>query len=103
MSTITETTVELDAVHQQWLDAYRQIKARIDADTEQLARCREHLEGFIGDAEVATVDGEPVLTYKWSKPTERIDVKALREKDPALAAQFTVVGDPKRSFRLVDA
>ena len=96
------TKVELDGAARQWYAAYLVAKERADTAAEEMKRCREHLEAAIGDADDATVDGKLVITYRWSKPTERIDVKALREKEPDLAAQFTVTGTPTRSFRLAD-
>lgn len=103
MSTPTTTTVELDSSAQGWLTAYRAVKARHDAVTDEMKRCREQLEAALGDAEEATVNGETVITWRWSKGSSRIDVKALREKGPDLAAQFAVTGEPTRKFCVVDA
>lgn len=99
---MTETTTELDPTSRQWLEAYRGAKARREQADEEMARCREHIETALGNAEVATVDGEPAVTWKWSKGSARIDVKALREKEPELADQFTVTSAPVRKFLLVD-
>ena len=81
--------VELDEASQYWLTAYKMAKERRDKADEAMKRCREHLEAALGDAEEATVDGDVVLTWKWSKGASRVDVKALREKDPDLAEQVT--------------
>lgn len=96
-------SIELTPGARAWLAAYRAMKARADTIADELKRCREQLETALGDAEEATVDGETVITWRWSKGSSRIDVKALREKDPGLADQFTVVGEPTRKFLVVDA
>lgn len=96
------TAVELDEAAKYWLNAYKMAKERKDIAEAQLLRCREQLEAALGDAEEATVDGVTVVTWRWSKGSTRIDVKALREKDPDLAEQFTVTGAPVRKFLLAD-
>lgn len=100
--TDTTQTVELEGAQVQWLDAYRAAKQQLDDAQAAVDRCREQLERFLGDAETATVDGKPVITWRWSRPTARVDVKALREEEPDIADAFTVLGNPVRSFRLVE-
>lgn len=67
---------------------------------DQIANeARQQLEEFIGDNEIATLDGRPVITWKWSNPKNgRVSVKLLREKYPDIAAICTTK-EPTRSFR----
>jgi putative phage-type endonuclease len=49
---------------------------------------------FLGEAEEGVLDGRTVVTWRSSLRT-RVDVTALREKDPELAAQYEVT-EPQR-------
>lgn len=67
----------------QWAETAEQIKARI---TDALAAA---------DAEVGTVNGKPAV--KWSYVgSNRVDVKALKEDHPEIAAKYTIQQTSRR-------
>ena len=95
-------TIELDPAAQQWFAAYLAAKQRLEQAEEEMQRCRQQLEAAIGDAETATIDGAPVVYWKWTKGAVRIDTKALKEKEPEIADRFSVTGLPSRRFTLAE-
>lgn len=94
--------LELDTSAQSWLDAYRTAKANAAAWEEIAKRAREQLEAALGDHTAATVDGRRVVTFAWSKPAERLDVRRLRRELPQVAEEYTTLGQPVRSLRFVE-
>ncbi|MEV4458486.1 hypothetical protein [Microbispora sp. NPDC049633] len=93
--------VELDHVGRLLRLAYRQLGKQIDDLTEQRDRIREQLEARIGDAPGATVDGEPAISFTWSKPAMAIDSKALAKDHPQIYAQYLKPKKASRPFKLV--
>ncbi|MEV1201704.1 hypothetical protein [Microbispora rosea] len=93
--------VELDYVGRLLRTAYKQISRQIADLTEQRDRIREQLEERIGDAPGATVDGEPAITWAWSKPAMQLDGKALAKDHPDLYAQYLKPKKASRPFKLL--
>lgn len=91
-------TVDLEPVRthfERWLWA----RDRKDNYARIEKEAREQLEEFIGDNQIATLDGKPVITWKWSNPKNgRLDQKMIREQYPDIAAICTTK-EPSRSFR----
>lgn len=80
------------------LRALRAELARLEAlaDEAQLRIC-----AAMADADtLVDVDGRVLATWKAGKPSERLDLAALRAAHPELAASFTRAGDPTRKFLL---
>lgn len=99
--TETSNSVELDAQARQWLNAYRTAKERLAGDQEIVDRCRDQLEAALGDAEVGTIDGEP-LVRNTIVTSQRLDSKKLKEQRPDIYEEFTRP-QVSRRFTVVDA
>lgn len=106
MSENTTTTAEAppavldaDQVARAWITHCRDLRAQIAKLTEEYEHGVEAIKAAMGDAESATVDGQVVCRWSWSKPATRIDRKALEARFPDAAAECTVVNKPARSFR----
>lgn len=92
---------DLDSV-KGWVDLLRTVKARRAELDEVEAKARVEIENVLGTAETGTVNGKPVLTWKWSKPARRFDQTKFKAEHPDLAAQYTKLGDPVRRLTLMD-
>lgn len=87
-----------------WLDVYRAAAAEKARAEDVMAQARERIEDALGDDEVGTVDGQPVVRWTFVR-SERFDVKkakALLGDDaaaclvPMETRRFTLVtGDEK--------
>lgn len=60
------------------------------------------LKALLGDATEARIGGAPVAYYRWTKPRETVDTRALRKAHPDLVAEFTRTGQASRRFVLLD-
>jgi hypothetical protein len=60
---------------------------------------RDHLKQLIidelGDDDNGTLNGETVVTYKWTKTT-RIDTKSLKDQQPDLCKKYERVSEYRR-------
>jgi putative phage-type endonuclease len=65
-------------------------QAKIDAEEADKKRkaLRAQVLNLIGDSEFATVDGQPVLSYKSSKDGDSFDTKAFQDAHPDIYRQF---------------
>lgn len=97
----TPTTTELTPAQRQWVNAYKQAKQRLADDQELLDRCREQIEAALGDAEVGTVEGQPVVRNTTVTST-RLDTRKLKEQHPDLYEQFCRP-QMSRRFTVVDS
>lgn len=61
---------------------------------------RDHLARVMLDAEIATLNGQPVLTWKEQAGRETVDVAALRRDHPDLVATYTKQQQPIRVMRI---
>lgn len=82
-----------------WVDTYQAAQAKVK-EFEQLAKvARKQIEARLGDAEVGTVAGQPVI--RWSTvSSSRVDVTKLKAEYPDLADAVTVTNITRR-FTLV--
>jgi hypothetical protein len=95
---------DLDPTAAAWLQAARAAKAEIARLEEIAERAISHVKNAMGDAEHATVNGKPAVTWAWSKPGKRIDRKALEaDHGPEFVAKYLVDNVPARPFKLLDA
>jgi hypothetical protein len=94
--------VELDPAVAAWYQAAKAAAAEITRCTEIRNRAIEHIQNAMGDAEQATIDGRPVVSWKPSKPAPYIDKKALETDLPEIAAKYTAYKKGARPFKLLD-
>lgn len=84
------TNVDLDLV-KEWI--------RLDSAVKTLNAFKSKVENTIketlGDAEELQVNGIQVVTYKHFE-SDRLDVAALRENHPKIAAKFTITSPGRR-------
>lgn len=71
-------------------------KAVIKQAESEVEAAEARLMELLGPAEVGTVDGQPVISWKRFE-REQVDLKALRIRHPELVAQFTTK-NPYRRF-----
>lgn len=96
----TENAVELTVAGVILLATLRQLK-KIQAYYGSAASDIEKaFKAAMGDAEVALVDGEPVLTYRTTLRTA-LSQKKLKEVYP-VTALMCMVSKPVRTFQLLD-
>lgn len=101
MAELPRRTAHLDD-HATWVTALHQVRADIAEKRKMEEAIEQQIKALIGDATEARVDGKPVITYRWTKPRERIDAKKLRDEQPDIARAYTVTGEATRQFRLLD-
>lgn len=93
-------SVELPASAAELIETVRSASAHAAQWTEKAQEAKNALALLLGQAEEGTLNGERVLTYR-SAEVSRIDAKALRATEPALAERFTKT-TTTRTMRLVD-
>lgn len=97
---INTSEIDFDPSVARWVDEYKRLKLEAAQIAEQIDIARSHIEAELGDHEIGTVAGQPVV--RWSTvESERIDVKKLREVLPpqvlelvtkkSVAKRFTVL------------
>ena len=95
--------VDLDPVAAAWYQAILGWDAAIAELQDKRARAVEHIQHAMGDAAEARVGGKPVVTWKPSKPSMRLDRKLLEDKLGAdVVAEFLVESRPGRPFKILD-
>lgn len=100
MEKITEA-FELPTTLVAWLEEYKRLHAEKKALEERLEIARGHIELAMGDSELATVNGTPVVKFAWSERNTFDQSKAkklLSEEQIAQCMNLSRV----RSFRLFD-
>jgi hypothetical protein len=55
-----------------WLDLLRQATRRKGEEDEQIKICRAKIEKALGESEIGTIGGMPVVSWKWVK-SNRLD------------------------------
>ena len=61
-----------------WLDLLRQATRRKGEEDEQIKICRAKIEEALGESEIGTVNGMPVVSWKWVK-SNRLDQTLVKE------------------------
>lgn len=93
---------ELDATTAAWLEAARVANREIARLSEIRDRALDHVKHAMGDAEAATVNGRPAVTWAWSKPGQRLDRKKLEGDFGAdVVAKYLVDNQPGRPFKII--
>ena len=91
--------MELDPTTRHWLDAYLNADAEIRRWTETRDACRANLEAALGNDDTATIDGAPVITWKWVDSI-RIDTKKVKNLLPPEMLQAVQTVSSARVFRV---
>jgi len=97
---INPLEIDFDPEIARWVEEYKRLKLEAAQIAEQVDIARSHIEAALGDHEIGTVAGQPVV--RWATvESERIDVKKLREVLPpqvldlvtkvSVAKRFTVL------------
>jgi predicted phage-related endonuclease len=95
-----DKSVELNGSGAQLVHALREVK-KLEAHYKDVRTTIEGmLKAAMGDAEVALVDGEPVLTYRTTLRTS-VTQKLLKERYP-IAAIMCSETKPVRTFVVLD-
>jgi predicted phage-related endonuclease len=87
-------------------DEYNWIKELADArdlkrQAEQIEQAaRDHIARFMLNAEIATLNGTKVLTWREQAGRASLDVARLRAEQPDLCAAYMKQGEPSRVMRL---
>lgn len=94
--------VDLDPVTTAWYQAILAWDAQIAELQAKRARAVEHIQAAMGDAAEARIGGQPVVTWKPSRPGLRLDRKLLEDKLGAdVVAGFLVESRPARPFKIL--
>jgi predicted phage-related endonuclease len=80
-------SVSLDAEHSELLRQYSSVKAHIEALKETEEQLKARICKYMGDAELASVDGQVACKWKQSSRSS-LDTKKLEQDHPALAAKY---------------
>ena len=93
--------VELAIDMKGWIELLRMSQSDIKALEEKLATAREKIQEALGDNEIGTIDGSPVV--RWTRvTTTRLDMKKAKEVlDPKILA-FLSSESTSRRFTLVE-
>ena len=93
--------VELALDMKGWIELLKLSQADIKVLEEQIQVAREKIQEALGDNEIGTIDGTPVV--RWTKVTStRLDMKKAKEVlDPKILA-FLSSESTSRRFTLVD-
>jgi len=83
-----------------WAEFAEAKRVAEEADKSRKA-LRARILQLVGDAEVGTVNGAPLLTYKSSKDVESFDAKAFQLAHPDLYSQFLKFKPGSRTLREV--
>jgi predicted phage-related endonuclease len=95
------SSVELPLDVAGWLELYKKTQAEIKALEEKASTAKEKIQEALGDNEVGTLDGSPVV--RWTKVTStRLDMKKAREVLDPKILEFLSSESTSRRFTLVD-
>ena len=98
-----DVSVEASEELLQSISAYRDKSQRSQALSDECERLKVEILGYMGHAERLTHRGKTIATWKSSRPSQRIDTKALAKAHPDLAREHTHTVLGSRRFLLKDA
>lgn len=79
------------------LRAIRETMKTMEADEEAQ---KAIIMKALGEKDTLTIAGQPAVTWKAAKPSQRFDSNAFKAAHPALYAEFLKTGEPARRFLL---
>lgn len=91
-STLTAQQVELTAEGAAALEVFRAAKAAEQAAATLKAEAEAILRAEVGEAAMATIDGEPVLKVE-SRTRTGVDTKRLKAHHPEIAEAYATATD----------
>ena len=97
---INPLEIDFDPEVARWVAEYKRLKLEAAQIAEQIDIARSHIEAALGDHEIGTVAGQPVV--RWSTvESERIDVKKLREVLPPQVLELVTKKSTARRFTIL--
>ena len=84
----------------QVLDKMKDLKLEIAVKESQLQELKSAVMLIMRDAEAITVDGKPLCTWKFSKPTTAFDAARLKQEMPEIYEKYQREKEPNRVFLL---
>jgi len=97
----SDGTVELPVAAVSVLELYQAARATREEAEAVEKTARDQLVAMLGAAEVGTIAGERVVSFKSRKGTVRVDMKSLELAHPDLVAAYRVPGAPVRVLRFL--
>jgi predicted phage-related endonuclease len=95
------SSVELPLDVAGWLELYKKTQADIKSLEEKASAAKEKIQEALGDNEIGTLDGSPVV--RWTKVTStRLDMKKAREVLDPKILEFLSSESTSRRFTLVE-
>jgi len=88
--------------HATELAALRHLRTQIAELKETEAALEQRIKDRLGAHTEARVNGRPVLTWRWTKPRQQVDTRALRREHPDLVADYTRTTEASRRFVLLE-
>ena len=83
-----------------WLDLLREATHRKGIEDEQIKICRAKIEEALGESEIGTVNGMPVVSWKWVK-SNRLDQTLAKQVLTPAQLQSCMTEVSSRRFVLV--
>jgi len=96
----SDLKIEADACVLETLSQYRELLSKSAALTQESERLKTQILTYMADAEGLTSCGKTLATWKNTKPSQRIDTKALAAAHPNIASAFTSSVEGARRFLL---
>jgi predicted phage-related endonuclease len=95
-------TTELPLDIAGWIEFYKKYQSEIKALEEKVATAKAKIQEALGDAEIGTLDGRPVV--RWTKVSSfRLDVRKAKEVLDPKVFEYLSSESQSRRFSLVDA
>lgn len=95
-------SVELGANGAEALELFVAWKARYDEAEAEMQSARDRLVAVLGPAEIGTVDGSPVVSYKSRKGSSTVDWKAVARDHGSLLDKYRKQGAPTRVLKVYE-
>lgn len=97
----TPTSCEIDPNQAlPWLDQL-QVARKLAKEAEQMeADAKDAIARMLLSSEIGTINGVPVVTWKWQAGRKSLDTKRLKAEMPEIAAQFEREGSGFRVMRV---
>jgi predicted phage-related endonuclease len=97
---INPTEIDFDPEIARWVEEYKRLKVEASQVAEQIDIARSRIEAALGDHEIGTVAGQPVV--RWATvESERIDVKKLREVLPPQVLELVTKKSVAKRFTIL--
>lgn len=98
----TKASVELAQDMKGWIELLKLSQAEIKALEEKVAAAREKIQEALGENEIGTLDGSPVV--RWTKVTStRLDLRKAKEVLAPSILGFLSTESVSRRFTLVES